>query len=257
MRTFLSGRARDAAGWQDAYLRNPLLREAAGKLVWAQEKASFTLTDSGAVNSAGDPYTITEKPIRVAHPMEMAAAEAEAWQRYFSAHGIRQPFEQVWEPVIDPADIKEDRYEGVEMWFRIPSGKQKHGVDVYGFHAYSEVFGIELKDCDLEYEASTWRYDPYVDDDVIFTLGKFTFPVYNRQVNHIVSLFDRWTVGERVKKDDVTVAGLLDGFTLAQITEFITAAQEANATNVLALLLEYKNTRFADFDPMAEFTLEW
>ena len=46
-------------------------------------------------------------------------------------------------------------------------------------------------------------------------------------------------------------------FTLAQIAEFIAAAQEAQAVNVLALLLEYKNAHFADFDPMDEFTLEW
>ena len=46
-------------------------------------------------------------------------------------------------------------------------------------------------------------------------------------------------------------------FTLAQITEFIAAAQETNAVNVLAALMEYKNNNFADFDPMNEFTLEW
>ena len=51
-------------------------------------------------------------------------------------------------------------------------------------------------------------------------------------------------------------AALLDGFTLAQITEFTAVAQEAKSTNVLALLMEYKNTHFADFDPMDEFTLE-
>ena len=45
-------------------------------------------------------------------------------------------------------------------------------------------------------------------------------------------------------------------FTLAQITEFTAVAQEAKSTNVLALLMEYKNTHFADFDPMDEFTLE-
>ena len=50
---------------------------------------------------------------------------------------------------------------------------------------------------------------------------------------------------------------LMDGFTLAQITEFIKAAQEANAGNVTAALLEYKNNTYPDFDPMAEFTLEW
>lgn len=46
-------------------------------------------------------------------------------------------------------------------------------------------------------------------------------------------------------------------FTLAQVTEMIRVAQEAQAVNVLALLLEYKNAHFADFDPMEEFTLEW
>ncbi len=60
----------------------------------------------------------------------------------------------------------------------------------------------------------------------------------------------------RGKKDDTSVADMLDGFTLAQIMEFIAAAQEVNAVNVLNLLLEYKNTHFADFDPMDEFTLE-
>ncbi len=49
----------------------------------------------------------------------------------------------------------------------------------------------------------------------------------------------------------------MNQFTLAQVTKFISAAQEANATNVLAALLEYKNAAFPDFDPMDEFTLEW
>ena len=50
---------------------------------------------------------------------------------------------------------------------------------------------------------------------------------------------------------------MMPGFTLAQITEFITEAQEANAINVLAALMEYKSNNFADFDPMDEFTPEW
>ena len=47
-----------------------------------------------------------------------------------------------------------------------------------------------------------------------------------------------------------------DEFVLGQMS-VIAAAQEANAVNVLAALLEYKNAHFADFDPMDEFTLEW
>ena len=65
--------------------------------------------------------------------------------------------------------------------------------------------------------------------------------------------------GERAgfTKDDVFVMDQIGRFTLAQVTEMIRIAQEAQAVNVLALLLEYKNAHFADFDPMEEFTLEW
>ena len=48
----------------------------------------------------------------------------------------------------------------------------------------------------------------------------------------------------------------MPGFTLAQITEFIRLATENTCTNVTALLLDYKNQNFADFDPMEEFSLE-
>ena len=50
---------------------------------------------------------------------------------------------------------------------------------------------------------------------------------------------------------------MLGGFTFAQIMEFISVAQESNAINVLALLLEYKNKNFSEFNPMEEFVLEW
>ena len=91
----------------------------------------------------------------------------------------------------------------------------------------------------------------------LFEIKSLSFKSYTRQVNHIVAYLDRVTVWDRVRKDDLSVTEQLDRFTLAQITEFIAAAQEANATNVLAALLDYKNAHFADFDPMAEFTLDW
>ena len=80
---------------------------------------------------------------------------------------------------------------------------------------------------------------------------------WGRRANNVIAFLDRITLFDRIKKDDVSVMELMDGFTLAQVTEFITAAQEANAVNVLAALMEYKNAHFADFDPMDEFTLEW
>ena len=253
---FLSGRKRGSDEWQAGYLKNPLLRMAGGQIVWAQGKKTFTLTDDGAVDSALAAYAITDQPIRVAHPMEMQTADVTAWQKYFAAHGLKQPFAQVWEPVIDPAAIREDRYAGsVQPMYRF-TGKDKHGIHGGNLSAFSEDIGFELDECELEYEASTWRVN-WDASDAYYTLGKFTFRKYTRRVNHIVSLLDKWTVEDRVRKDDVSVVDLLDAFTLAQVTEFIASAQEAGASNVLAALLEYQNTRFGDFDPMDEFTLEW
>jgi hypothetical protein len=57
-------------------------------------------------------------------------------------------------------------------------------------------------------------------------------------------------------KDDVSVALLLDRFTVAQISEFIRLASEHGCTNVTALLLNYQNEHFGEYDPLAEFTLE-
>lgn len=89
-----------------------------------------------------------------------------------------------------------------------------------------------------------------------FAGQKFGFDTYTRRVNHIVAYLDRVTVYDRIKKDDVSVATLLPQFTMAQITEFIRVAQENDCTNVTAILLDFKNRTFADFDPMEEFTLE-
>ena len=68
---------------------------------------------------------------------------------------------------------------------------------------------------------------------------------------------DRITVWERTVKDDPAIMDFVKGFTLAQIMELIKVAQENNAVNVLALLMEYKNNNFSDYNPMEKFILEW
>ena len=252
---FLSGRERPASEWQESYLNNPLLKRAAKLVVWAQGKKTFTLTDASPVDSAGAAYTITDKPIRVAHPMEMAAEDTAAWQKYFTAKGMKQPFAQVWEPVRNAEEIKEDRYKGCMIPYYRFRGMEKHGITLEDWDFHNEIV-ITLAGCDAAIERIDWgRHDIQADDR--FEIQSFGFKQYTRQVNHTVAYLDRVTVWDRVRKNDLSVMDLMPGFTLAQIMEFIAAAQEANAVNVLAALLEYKNAAFADFDPMEEFTLEW
>ena len=252
---FLSGKERKSADWQSAYLHNPLLREAASLVVWAQGKKTFTLTANGAIDSTEQPYTITDKPIKVAHPMEMTAEDISVWQKYFTKHDLKQPFAQVWEPVRKPEDIAKDRYAGCYIPYYRFLNQKKHGIYVEDYDFHNDI-EISIDQCNTVIDRIDWsRHAISVDD--CFEVKEFSFKKYTRKVNHIVAYLDRVTVWDRVRKDDVSVMDMMDGFTLAQITEFISAAQEANAVNVLAALMDYKNNNFADFDPMDEFTLEW
>ena len=79
---------------------------------------------------------------------------------------------------------------------------------------------------------------------------------WDRRSNAIISFLDRVCIYDRIHNDDVTIAESLDQFTLEQITDFLSMAVKHSLPNVTALLMDYKNTRFAAFDPMEEFVLE-
>ena len=200
---FLSGKKRSAEDWQGSYLRNPILREAASLVVWAQGKKTFTLKDGAPVNNAEQPYTITDKPIRVAHPMEMKEADIKAWQKYFTFHGLKQPFAQVWEPVRKAEEIKEDRYKDCMIPYYRFLNQEKHGITVEDNDFHNEIY-INLAECDTDIERIDWNRHEINPDDR-FEVQTFKFKKYSRQVNHIVAYLDRVTVWDRVRKDDLSV----------------------------------------------------
>ena len=245
---FLSGRSRPGKAWRESWQKNPLLRIMGRLVVWAQDGTTFTLDGSGrAIGVNGTEYQVKDGPVKVAHPMEMEPGTTEAWQRYFTSHGLRQPFEQVWEPVTDPACVKAGRYDGYTIPLYMLMNKEKHGILMEGQSR------ITLVGCSAGLKLIEGHHD-WVNNE--FEVSNFSFLKYDRQVNHIVAHLDKGTVASRIKKDDISAAQWFDRFTLAQITDFIRLAQENNAVNVLAQLLEYKNAHFADFDPMDEFTLD-
>ena len=250
---FLRSRKRDAADWQEAYLHNPLLRSMAKLLVWSQGKRTFTLTESGPVRSDGKPYPIGKGGIGVAHPMEMTPEDVAAWQEYFRANGLKQPFPQIWEPVFAPETVREDRYTGCTISCRRVQNAEKHGIHYhkdFGW-SYPERTYFTLDGCELEVT------DAHMRDGIgTLTLGKFTFRKYTRKVNHIVYLFDKWTIQERIEKDDVGILAMLASYNAAQITEFLNMAMECHATSLTAALLEYQHTHFPAYDAFAEFTLD-
>ena len=250
---FLSGRTRPAEDWKKSYTLNPLLRSVARLLVWQQGDDTFTLTDSKAIHADGSAYEIHSEPIRLAHPMEINPDKRLLWQKYFVNYGIKQPFSQIWEPIIDPASIKEDRYKGCMIPYYRFRSMEKHGIHVEDEDFHNEI-NIRFDDCNAEVQQIDRHYHEINNDDR-FEVISFSFKRYTRQVNHIAAYLDRITIYDRILKDDVTIETFLPGFTLAQIADFIKLATEKGCPNVTSLLLNYKNEHFADFDPMEEFTL--
>lgn len=252
---FLSGKTKKSEVWVESYLKNAVLRMVARLIVWKQGEETFILNENGAIDCSENPYTIKNgTPIAVAHPIEMKEEEVKAWQQYFCKYGLKQPFEQIWEPAVKPENIQENRYDGCQISVFRFMNQGKHGISFFDEDFHNEI-GFELNDCDLFYERTTWHRHEIAKDET-FTLSSFHFQKYTRRVNHIVYLLDKWTVEERIAKDDVSVESLLGSFTLAQIMQYITLAQEKNAVNCTALLMNYKNANFEDFDPMSEFTLD-
>ena len=252
---FFSGKERTAAEWKAAYTENPLLRSVASLLVWTQGENTFILTADGAITSDQTSYAIGKEPISLAHPMEMNANDLVAWQKYFVENGLKQPFEQIWEPVMDPDSLAPDRYKGCMIPYYRFTGKKKHGITVTDEDFHNEI-AIEFKDLEADVERIDWERH-YIDPNHRFEVKSIAFGAYTRMTNHIVAYLDRVTIYDRIIRDDASIVNALNGFTLAQITEFIRIATENHAANVTAVLLNYKNEKFPDFDPLAEFSLDF
>lgn len=256
---FLNVKIHLSEDWEKSYLKNPLLRSVAELLVWQQGDNTFSVSGSELITSDEKSYALNDKPVYLAHPMEMDERDLQAWQKYFAAHGLRQPFLQIWEPVINPDSVKNDRYKNCFISVHKLGKRRQHGIymnlDVNPY--YGVDCSLSFADCDIEadFDDRNEASEETDTNNMFYEIEKFSFENYTRQVNHIVAYLDQITVEDRILKDDVTVEMMLSNFTLAQIKDFINIASVNNCTNVIALLLNYKNEHFKDFDPMEEFTL--
>ena len=256
---FLEAKQRKAESWRGSYMGNMLLRDIACLLVWDQDGDTFTLTETGIIDSAGKPYTLSDKKICLAYPAEMEARDLAAWQNYFTSNNLKQPFLQLWEPVRDLNGIKPDRYKGDLIPYYRFLHQEKHGISIQSSYD-GQWIDYEFKGCVVELEQENYsKHWNHIEPNDLFEITKIEprkSGYESRYANHIVAYLDRITIWERIQKDDTAIIDLLPQFTAAQINEFISIATEAHAVNVTAMLMEYKNTNYPDLDPLAEFTLD-
>lgn len=243
-KAFLRGTSQQSNAWKDIYAKDPVFGRIAGLIIWEQGHKTFTLKDGQPIDSAEQAYAIGDAPITVAHPMEMQPEEIKVWQKYFAAYNLKQPFAQIWEPVINFSAVRKDRYSGVELPAYRFKGQEKHGI-IFLYDYSSGELEVDFADCSLDLWNKTALGRHEIDLQGTFELRDFEAKK-SRASNHIIGLLDKWTVYGRILKDDNSIVEQLPQFTLAQIEEFIKLASENNCTGCTAALLEFKATSFAD-----------
>ena len=251
---FLSGEASSVKSWKDAYINNPLLRTIAQLVVWDQEGNTFVIGQNGTFDSDGKTYKVNNSPIKLAHPMEMSREDVQKWQKYFVSNGLQQPFEQIWEPVVEAGTVQSNRYKGYLIPYYRFLGQEKHGITVEDYDYHNDI-RISFADCNAVVCRVDWARH-VIDVNDRFEIEEFSYSEYNRQVNHIVTYFDRATIYDRIRNDDVGIVSLLSKYTVAQIMEFIKVSTESGSHNVTAALLEYKERTYPEIDIMSEFLLD-
>ena len=252
---FLSGSDRGAEVWRKSYYDNPIIRCIARLIVWQQGDATFTVNGASLIDSSGNPYELSAERIRVAHPMEMDSADVKAWRDYFARNGLKQPFEQVWERVVDAKTVKPDRYAGYPIPYYRFKGQEKIGIRIFDSDFHNDIrIDFVVGDCKGKTKRLDWHRHRIEMNDR-FEIEDFGLYRNSRKANHLIAYLDRCCIYPRIANNDMSVMEELDTCTLAQLIDYTDAASENGATELAAALLAYREERFPEYGSVESLLL--
>lgn len=254
LQQFISGDTQEANQWEEAYLKNPVLRQIAELVVWNQGKETFIVKQNSLISVTEPYYLDSSTPVVVAHPMEMSQDEVLAWQNYFRVNEISQPFQQVWEPNKLRTGYSTDRYKGIAISAYYFMNRENDGIHFKKGVGYSSP-SLELTDCELDF---SWKPSNgiYFSPQDQLVLGDFRVKCVSRAANHIICLLDSWTFMAVLQRDELKDTSILEGCTEAQIQEYIDFSIEHKLTSNTAVLLDYKHEHFGCRNTFDDFVLD-
>ena len=270
-RMHITGDYVNADLWRKVYIEHPVIRHLAQLVVWQDEAGKTFMIVNGETVDAQDKAYVPQGRIRVAHVVEMKAADIDAWRKWLTKQSRVQLFEQVWEPVITwNSDTLQSRYNGASLT-NAERNALKNALSKRGVFMRADDM-----DCEFNHRAGEWVFsnkgkmffgdciwiDYKVDKDTKdITFGKASASVKpsSREMNTVLLELDRITLLKQISSDhdSALTAETLSEFSAAQITDFINLAIDSKATRCTAVLLSYKNEHFAEYADMNEFTLDW
>ncbi|MBR2790550.1 MAG: leucine-rich repeat protein [Eggerthellaceae bacterium] len=253
---YLNGGTFPADEWVEANVSNPMLRNIARFIVWQQDGKTFTVKDGTLVDSFGRLYTLGTGKVAVAHPIEMDSSDISAWREYFIANNLEQPFVQVWEKVIDFRSFDSGRYLGFKIKaFRL-LGHEDDGIrlvrgdyDEYGF-AMLEIDGGSAQ---IRVEDGSWHGGAPA--DLIEIMSIWFRSRKTRMANHIVYYLDSCCLYQRIASNDITVMDDIGTPSFTTLLSYLNLAVESGATELGALLIEYRDKHFPEYDSAASLML--
>ena len=253
--------------WMETYCGNPILRPITEKVIWSDASGEIFMLDHGVIRTIDGIAYEPQNFVRIAHVLDMTAEQIKLWQDRLLAAGTKLLIEQVWEPIAtvqstgiyrDAVLTKEERNEFKRILGRKAiSVKSENDYSEFDHHANRYVFSdtgtMQVgKNVKIEY-----RVNEQTGETTLLSI-RCPFTVITRELNAIFFELSRVCVKSVIRQDAVAElsTSLTAQFTAAQISEFIRLAQDCGSVNATVMLLEYKQTHFADVDPMAEFTLD-
>ena len=268
---YLRNDAIDNNIWMKSYAVHPVLKRIAQAVIWRDEaKTSFMITDDGYKTIDGT-LSAPVGGVKPVHVLDMQSDEIEKWQELLQKENKSLIIDQVWEPIIayDSKKLK-SRYSGLEITNKersqLRSTLKKKGVDVkadsnegeydhrQGTYVFSETNKMNL--------GSSMVITYHIDENTKnITFGsdlKLKRNASKYEVNTILLEMDRISVKSNILKDEPENINkiVLDGFTAAQIVEFIDYAIDNKSTNCNAVLQDYKNSKYPKYDAFSEFVLD-
>ena len=257
-----------AESWLKTYGSKQLLLPFAERTIWQNgENVFFEVTDGKICDINGNEFTPTE-PVRIAHVLDMTKDEIEQWQARIIALQKTLLIEQVWEPMVvlkKAIDIC-TRYEGAVL--------TKEERNEFKRLLKAKAIAVKSMEQNAEFDHRSYSYNfsnqntmiiaSYIKLDYVVdektgdtTLGKMNRAELNRTLNTVIFELDRLCTKHHIITDnsEAISENILDGFTLAQITEFIDIASSNNSTNCTALLMDYRNKTFNEVDTFCMFVL--
>lgn len=257
--------------WNKVYREHPVISKLCNLIIWQDSNNhTFAVIGHQIVDSSNAAYS-PNGSIKVAHVLDMEPEDIVRWQRLLVDKKQSLLLEQVWEPVRQSKNtVDSSRYSGAVISSKernlLKTRLKRRGINVSAGEVQREY----------DHRAGKYVFDPENDmffDDVStlhyavdeksgdLTLGDFSVKRSNniRKLNAILLELDRITLSAQIRNDNVEAIEekQLDDLTVSQISDFIKLATESNAANCTALLLDYKNKKYPEYDNFDEFVLEW